>query len=106
MQDAARDEYAHAICALGEIIPIPTDERLCYEVCPGIGTLRVPRTDTNIKSALYWNAKLEGKREFCSKSLLMQDASRDEYAHAICTLGEIVRSGYGWKHMRSGLPGY
>jgi hypothetical protein len=32
----------------------------------------------------------------------MQDAARDEYAYAICTLGEIVQNGYGWKLMRSG----
>jgi hypothetical protein len=36
----------------------------------------------------------------------MQDAARYEYAHAMCTLGEIVPSGYGWKVMRQGLPGY
>jgi hypothetical protein len=34
----------------------------------------------------------------------MQDAARDEYAHALGTLGEIVPSGYGWKVMRPGLP--
>jgi hypothetical protein len=80
---------------------------LCDRVCLGIGTLCVPRPETNIKSALNWNAKLEGRRGIMFQTFLMQDAARDEYAHAIlCTLGEIVPSGYGWKVMRPGLPGY
>jgi hypothetical protein len=60
MQDAARDEYAHVICTLGEIVPSGYGWKLCDRVFLGIGTLRVPQSEINIKSALNWNAKLEG----------------------------------------------
>jgi hypothetical protein len=33
----------------------------------------------------------------------MQDEALDEYAHAICTLGEIVPSGYGVKDYVAGF---
>jgi hypothetical protein len=59
----------------------------------GIGTLRVSRPETNIESALNWNAKLEGCRGIVFQSLLMQDSARDQYAHALCTLRSIQRNG-------------
>jgi hypothetical protein len=60
MQDAARDEYAHALCTLGEIVPSGTVEGYAPGFACGIGTLRVMWLETNTKSAPNWNAKLEG----------------------------------------------
>ncbi len=61
-------------------------------VCLGIGTAPVPQPGTNIKSARNWNAKLEGRRGILFQSFLTQDAARDEYAHALCTLRSMPAS--------------
>jgi hypothetical protein len=84
MQDAARDEYAHAICIFGEIAPSGYGWSLHDRVCLGIGTARVPQPGTNIES--------EGRRGILFQSFLAQDAARDEYAHALGTLRSMPAS--------------
>jgi hypothetical protein len=92
MQGAERDEYAHTICILGEIAPSGHGWKFTRPGLRGYLDGACSQPGTNIKSARNWNAKLEGRRGILFQSFLTQDAARDEYAHALCTLRSMPAS--------------